>query len=95
MALRIGEDLDTYWTETPAQLKKRIEVYNDNEERRAKEMDYNNYNLGRYIAYAVNDPKKYPRRPFSEKIEEMKPMTAEEMERVMRKNTIMLGGVIK
>lgn len=58
-------------------------------------MDLNNYNLGKYIAYAVNDPKKYPRVPFlQEERDEDRIMSNEEMERNMRRNTITLGGTI-
>lgn len=53
--------------------------------------------LGQYIAYAFNDPKHYPNKPFmnKEKNTELKPMTDEEMERQARRNTIKMGGVIK
>ena len=60
-------------------------------------MDLNNFNLGKYIAYAVNEPKKYPKKPFLYEEETKKrdePMTVEEMERVMKMNTLKLGGKI-
>lgn len=63
-------------------------------------MDLNNYNLGKYIAYAVNDPKKYPRKPFLNdlKLEKKKVgedvMSGDEMERMMKLNTRLLGGKI-
>lgn len=60
-------------------------------------MDLNNFNLGKYIAYAVNEPKKYPKKPFLYEEETKKrdePMTVEEMERVMKMNTLRLGGNI-
>jgi len=82
---------------TPRVFKKYLKVYVRKEEERAKEMDSNNFNLGKYIAYAVNDPKKYPRRPFLDKRTEVedKMMSAEEMERMARLNTVKLGGTIK
>ena len=70
-------------------------MYIEKEENRAREMDMNNFNLGKYIAYAVNDPKKYPKKPFLAKREEVgKIMSNEEMDKVMRRNTIILGGKI-
>lgn len=82
---------------TPRVFKKHIKVFMKKEEDRAREMDSNNYNLGRYIAYAVNDPKKYPRKPFLDKTNEaeLKVMKEEDMERMARLNTIKLGGKIK
>ena len=58
-------------------------------------MDWNNYNLGKYISYAFNAPKKYPSKPFLQK-EETKDieMTDEQMERVARINTLKLGGKV-
>lgn len=53
-----------------------------------------NHILGKYIAYATNDPKHYPKVPFTEKERESQPMTDEEMERQARRNTIKMGGVI-
>ena len=53
-----------------------------------------NYVLGKYIGWAINDPKHYPRKPFNEKDTELKPMTDEEMEQQARRNTIKMGGVI-
>lgn len=52
--------------------------------------------LGKYIAYAFNDPKHYPNKPFLEK-EEVKPISSspEDLEKVAMRNTVLLGGVIK
>jgi len=50
--------------------------------------------LGKYIAFAFNDPKHYPREPFTEKDTELEPMTDEQMEKQARRNTIKMGGVI-
>ena len=76
------------------EFEKYVKVYIEKEENRAREMDMNNFNLGKYIAYAVNDPKKYPKKPFLAKEEANKVMSNEEMDRVMRRNTIILGGKI-
>lgn len=77
-------------------MEKYIKVYQIKKEQQAIEMDANNYNLGRYIAVAFHDPKKYPRRPYLYKEEEKKKvMTADEMDAILRKNTLILGGKIK
>ena len=87
--------MDRYWSTTPRDYLRYLEVYNKLEETRAREMDYNNFSLGKYIAYAVNDPKKYPKKPFLwEEENKGKVMTGEEMDRIMKKNTIILGGTI-
>jgi len=91
-----GLELERYWETTPKEYYQYLEVYKTIEENRAKEMDFNNFNLGKYVAYAVNDPKKYPKKPFLQEVkEESKVMTDEEMDRVMKRNTIALGGIIK
>lgn len=57
-------------------------------------MDASNFNLGKYISIAVNNPKKYPRKPFLYK-PKLKKMTLEEMEKNAKRNTKLLGGTIK
>ena len=99
MGVRLGIDwglrMSRYWETTPREYFQYLEVYKNIEENRAKEMDYNNFNLGKYIAYAVNDPKKYPKKPFLwEGEEKKKDMTGEQMDKRMRRNTIILGGTI-
>lgn len=81
----------------PKWFEKHVKVYLKKEETRAKEQDANNYNLGKYVAYAVNDPKKYPKKPFLEKDRREsigKIMSEEEMDRMMKYNTIKLGGKV-
>ena len=88
--------MERYWETTPKEFYRYLEIYKKVEENRARVMDYDNFNLGKYIAFAVNDPKKYPKKPFLWGSEtEEKVMTNEEMERVMRLNTIKLGGTVK
>lgn len=94
-AIRIGLDLHYFWTLNPKQWEKYVKVFNEKEKQRLKEVDTLNYLLGKYVAYGVNDPKHYPRKPFTEKSTNLKPMTDEEMEKRGRYNTIKLGGVIK
>lgn len=60
-------------------------------------MDQNNYNLGHYLKFAFNDPSKYPKKPFFESITNEKPklsapMSDEDMEKMMIRNTKLLGG---
>ena len=93
-AIRLGLDLHYYWSLTPKQWSKHIKVFEEKEKQRLKEVDTMNYILGKYIAFAVNDPKRYPTKPFTEKDTELKPMSDEEMEKQARRNTIKMGGVI-
>jgi hypothetical protein len=93
-AIYIGLTLDYFWKLNPKQYAKHVEVFNKKEKERLKEQDILNYMLGKYIGWAINDPKHYPNKPFTEKDTEQKPMTDEEMERQARRNTIKMGGVI-
>ena len=93
-AIRIGLNLHYFWTLNPKQWEKYVKVFNEKEKQRLKEVDTLNYVLGKYISFAVNDPKRYPSKPFSEKDTDLKPMTDDEMERQARRNTIKMGGVI-
>lgn len=53
-----------------------------------KELDYLNFLLGKYIAFAVNDPKKYPKTPFLENFGEerkIQAMSPEQMEEIAKR----------
>jgi hypothetical protein len=93
-AIAIGLDLHYFWSLNPKQYAKHVKIFNQKEQQRFKEADVFNYMLGKYIAYAVNDPKHYPSKPFTDKDTDLKPMTDEEMEKQARRNTIKMGGVI-
>lgn len=93
-AIRVGLDLPYFWSLNPKQWQKYVKVYNEKEQERLREIDTLNYILGKYVAYAVNDPKHYPKQPFTQKSTDLKPMTDEEMEKQARRNTIKMGGVI-
>jgi hypothetical protein len=85
----MGLDLNYYWDSiNPKQFEKHLKVWQQKEKNRAKEIDFSNFNLGQYILYAFNAPKKYPKKPF---LDDSKPtnkvMTAEEMERTMQRIT--------
>ena len=74
-AIRIGLDLHYFWSLNPKQWSKYVKVFNEKEKQRLKEVDTLNHILGKYIGFAVNDPKHYPSRPFTEKNTDLKPMT--------------------
>ena len=93
-AIRIGLDLHYFWSLNPKQYAKHIKIFNEKEEQRLKEKDLFNFMLGKYVAYAFNDPKRYPSKPFTDKDTDLKPMTDDEMEKQARRNTIKMGGVI-
>lgn len=93
-AIAIGLDIHYFWSLNPKQYAKHVEVFNQKEQQRLKEKDLFNYLLGKYVAYAFNDPKRYPDKPFTEKNTDLKPMTDDEMEKQARRNTIKMGGVI-
>jgi hypothetical protein len=93
----VGVSVSEFWEITPRQFQKYIEVYQSKQEQRGKEIDCHNYNLGKYIAMAFHAPRKYPRKPFLAEPEMPRSsvMTGEEMDRAMRRNTILLGGEIR
>lgn len=64
---------------TPKIFEKYINAF----KKRQGLIDAHNYNLGKYVAIAVNDPKKYPKKPFlaNSTSDSSKTMSAEEMEK--------------
>ncbi len=93
-AIRIGLDLHYFWSLNPSQFNKYIKVYNEKQLEKFKEKDLLNFMLGKYVAFAFNDPKGYPKKPFTEEDNKPKSMMADEMEKQARQNTILMGGVI-
>lgn len=93
-AIRIGLDLHYFWSLNVKQWTKHIRVFNQKEIERLKEVDMLNHTLGKYIGWAINDPKHYPKKPFSDNTTEIKPMTVSDMEKQARLNTMKMGGVI-
>lgn len=70
-------------------------MHEQKQKEEVKIKDWLNFLLGQYIAFAINDPKKYPKKPFLAKEEKQKGvMTPEEMEKIAMRNTIILGGKI-
>lgn len=93
-AITIGLDLHYFWSLNPKEYAKHVNVFNAKEQQRLKEKDLFNFLLGKYVAFAINDPKHYPSKPFTEETTQTKQMTDEEMEKQARRNTIKMGGVI-
>lgn len=75
------------------QYEKHIKVFNRKTEEELKASDAINHALGRYIAIAFHDPKKYPEKPFSYH-EEQKDMTDDDMEKQAMRITMALGGKV-
>lgn len=95
-AIRIGLNLHYFWSLNVNQFMKYVKVFNQKERERIQEIDSLNHVLGKYIGWAINDPKHYPKNPFSNNTtEELKPMTISDMEKQARINTMRMGGVIK
>ncbi len=59
-SFRIGLTYEQHWDITPTVWNKYAKAYQE----KMKEKDLFNHMLGKYISYAVNDPKKYPKKPF-------------------------------
>ena len=94
-AIRIGLDLHYFWSLNVKQFMKHIKVYNQKEKERIQEIDSLNHVLGKYIGWAINDPKHYPKKPYSDKsTEPLRKMSIDEMEKQARINTMRMGGVI-
>lgn len=77
----------------PVRFEKYLNAFKKEKEMLAEEMDTGNYNLGKYLMLAYHKPKSYPSKPFLQKVK-LRPMTPQEMEEVMKKNTVILGGTI-
>ncbi len=94
-AILLGLDLHYFWTLTPNQWMKYIKVYNDKLDFERKQQDLLNYWLGSYVGIAVNNPKKYPKKPYTLTNQKLEDMDDDELEKQGRRNTIKMGGVIK
>lgn len=96
-ALVMGLSLDEFWHLTPVKFKKYNKAYELKMKNEMQKQDHLNNLLGIYLTYAFHSPNKYPK-PFLANVfeEENKEETEEEkIIRIARKNTLMLGGVIK
>lgn len=96
-AIYIGLNLDYYWSLTPKQYAKHCKMYLKKEEQDIKIKDKLNHILGQYIGIAFNNGKHYPKKPLLDSATEEKetqPQTLDDMERIARNNTLIMGGVI-
>lgn len=93
-AIEMDIDLFYFWKLTPKQFNKYIEVWEEKQKNKIKENDQLNWLLGKYICYAYNDPKHYPKEPFtnSSATNTSTIMTDDDMEKIARHNTLKLGG---
>lgn len=96
-AIYMGLTLDYYWRLTPKQYAKHCKMYLKKEEQDVKIMDRLNHILGQYVGIAFHNGKQYPKKPFLDgttEVKETKPQTVDDMERIARNNTLIMGGVI-
>ncbi len=87
MAVEIGLKLTEYWQLTPREFVVYVKGYKRKLKTQFELLDQANHLLGKYIAYAVNDPKKYPKKPFTQGTNIKPKMTPEEMERFAKEYT--------
>ena len=92
-AFYMGLSMSEYWNMNRKQYDKYSKVFEKKIEDELVRSDVLNHALGRYIAIAFHDPKKYPEKPFSYK-EEQKDMTDDEMEKQAMRITMALGGKV-
>ncbi len=93
-AIEIGLDLNYFWSINPNQYRKHLSIYNKKQEEQLKEKDTLNWTMGKYMIYAFNDPKKYPKKPFSLEEKKETKQTDREMEQQAMIITAQLGGII-
>lgn len=96
IAIEIGLSLDDYWNLNPKQFNKYVKVYNKKQQEEIEKIDTLNYLLGKYICFAFNDVKHYPKKPFLANDKEIKVgnMNDSDMERMCKYNVRKLGGKI-
>ncbi len=74
-----------------------MKAYYEKKNESLQERDMLNHVLGKYIAYANNNPKKYPKSPYLGYVFESEKkvngiMSNDEMEKIAKRNNIILGG---
>lgn len=94
-ALSIGLSYEYFWTINPNIYKLYRDAHFEKQKAQMRQHDLLNFYLGRYVAFGVNDPQKYPSQPFLAVDRQMAEMTDEEMETQGRRNTIRMGGHIE
>lgn len=77
-------------------MNKYVEAHEKQLNENMKMTDACNHILGRYIAYAFNKPKAYPKKPFlSESDRSGERMSISQMQDIAKRQTKLLGGVIQ
>ena len=94
-AIYMGLTLDYFWSLTPKTYQKHVNAFNKRKKDDIANIDYLNNILGKYISFAINNPKKYPKPFLSNKKSSNVVMSEKDMEQRAINNTLMLGGVIK
>lgn len=94
LAIEIGLTLEYFWEINPRIFNKYINVYKKKKEEEIQQIDTLNFLLGKYIAYAFNDVKHYPKKPFLEDDKPKGEMQVSDMERNAMFNVMKLGGKI-
>lgn len=95
LAIEVGLTIEEFWELCPRTFNKYVNVYNKKREEEIEQIDTLNFLLGKYIAYAFNDVKHYPKKPFLEnETKKTREMNELEMERVAMFNVMKLGGKI-
>lgn len=96
VAISIELDLHYFWSLNPNQFNKHLIHFNKKTEIELRTMDEFAHLMGMYVMYAFNDPERYPVHPlYSGKNEVEEIMSDEDMEKVARRNTLIMGGEIK
>jgi hypothetical protein len=89
IAVECGVDSSRYWDMTPREISAAITAYNKREAQRYKlkteTIDTLLWIAGKYNSYAVNNPKKYPKKPYLSVEEQPKYMDDTSMEAWARK----------
>lgn len=87
-AFEIGLKIDEYWNLSPAEFRNCVAGFNSRQKAEIERADTLNHILGRYISFAVNDPKHYPRKPIvaknAHRTKKMKPVTIEALDQIAR-----------
>lgn len=60
----IGLTIEAWWNLTPKEALKYFSAYAKRTDQELKKMDVANFILGKYVMYAINDPKHYPDKPI-------------------------------
>ena len=87
-AFEIGLKIDEYWNLSPAEFRNCVAGFNSKQKAEIERADALNHILGRYISFAVNDPKHYPRKPIvaknAHRTKKMIPVTIEALDQYAR-----------